>query len=116
MDDRRTHFSFTAELWEWTSRTSWYFVSVPQDHSAEIEDQPRPPRGFGSVKVRVQIGGSSWETSIFPSSGTSSVVSPESVIQGGAVREYVLPIKKAVRTAERIEVTDRVAVTLQLLE
>jgi hypothetical protein len=66
--------------------------------------------------VRVRIGVSTWETSIFPSSGTSSVVSPETVAQGSAVREYVLPIKKAVRTAEGITVTDRVAVMLDLLE
>ncbi|PRY69998.1 uncharacterized protein DUF1905 [Glaciihabitans tibetensis] len=116
MDDRRTRFSFIAELWEWTSRTSWYFVSVPTDQSAEIEDQPRPPRGFGSVKVRVRVGASRWETSIFPSSGTSSVASPESALRGSAVREYVLPIKKSVRSAEGIAVTDRVSVELELLE
>jgi hypothetical protein len=116
VDDRRTHFEFTAELWEWTSRTSWFFVSVPPDQSAEIEDQPRPPRGFGSVKVRARIGSSRWETSIFPSSGTSSVVSPEALAQGVAVREYVLPIKKTVRTAQSIAVTDRVTVELELLE
>jgi hypothetical protein len=116
MDDRRTHFSFSAELWEWSSRTSWFFLSVPPDQSAEIEDQPRPPRGFGSVKVRVRIGESRWDTSIFPSSGTSSVASPATVAGGSAVREYVLPVKKAVRRAEDVEVGDTVSVELELLE
>jgi hypothetical protein len=116
MDDRRTSYTFTAELWEWSSRTSWFFLSVPPEQSAEIEDQPRPPRGFGSVKVQVRIGTSLWKTSIFPSSGVSSVVSPATIAEGAPVREYVLPVKKAVRTAEGIGVTDQVSVELELLE
>ncbi|HEV7949427.1 MAG TPA: DUF1905 domain-containing protein [Glaciihabitans sp.] len=105
MDERLTHLNFTAPLWEWPSRANWFFVTVPPEESAEISDQPRAPRGFGSVRVRVSIGGSSWDTSIFPASPTD-----------GLVREYSLPIKRAVRDAEGISPGDEVAVTLELLE
>lgn len=93
-------FRFTAELWEWKARDNWFFVSVPEAESDEIRDRPLPPSGFGAVRVRATIGGSTWTTSIFPGSHTEG---------------YSLPIKKSVRTAEGIGVDDRVQVELELL-
>jgi hypothetical protein len=72
---------------------------VPDEQSDEIRDRPRMPRGFGSVRVRVTIGATTWQTSIFP----------------GAER-YALPLKKAVRTAEGIEPGDEVHVVIETLE
>ncbi|WP_353807830.1 DUF1905 domain-containing protein [Agromyces sp. SYSU T00194] len=96
-------FGFRAEVWQWQARVEegWYFVTLPADRSEEIADRPRPPRGFGSVKVRVRVGGSDWTTSIFPDA------------KEGA---YVLPLKKAVRKAEGIELGDEVEVVLETLE
>ncbi|BDZ64278.1 DUF1905 domain-containing protein [Agromyces mangrovi Wang et al. 2018] len=95
--------TFRAEVWQWDARTEegWYFVTLPVGPSEEIADRPRPPRGFGSVKVRVRVGGSTWSTSIFPDS------------KAGA---YVLPLKKAVRKAEGIELGDEVEVELETVE
>ena len=56
-------------------------------------------KGFGSVRVRVRVGGTAWETSVFPDSSTGC---------------YVLPVKKAVRAAEGVEEGDDLAVTLTL--
>ncbi|ACZ29811.1 Domain of unknown function DUF1905 [Xylanimonas cellulosilytica DSM 15894] len=79
---------FTAQLWQWQVRTdSWWFVTVPPDLSDELAELPLPPRGFGSIKVRVTIGSTRWETSVFPSDERKA---------------YVLPVKKAVRAAEGI--------------
>jgi hypothetical protein len=97
----RTTFRFTAELWEWAARANWFFVSVPVDQSDEIADRPMPPSGFGAVRVRATIGGSSWTTSIFPGSHADG---------------YSLPVKKSVRVAEGIERLDRVDVRLDLLD
>ncbi|GAA1939717.1 DUF1905 domain-containing protein [Agromyces allii] len=94
-------FEFTSPLWEWTARAEWYFVTVPDEASADIREIPRPPRGFGSVRVRVQVGGSSWATSIFPDS---------------TVGCYVLPIKKSVRVAEGLVEGGEVAVSLTVLD
>ena len=93
--------TFDAELWVWDARRSdiWMFVSLPTEASEEIRDlAPGPPRGFGSVRVRVTVGASTWTTSIFPDSAG-----------------YVLPVKRAVRQAEDLEVGDIATVTVELV-
>lgn len=84
---------FTAALWRWTAKDeeksgAWFFVSLPFDVSDAIEAEAVPGKGFGSVKVEATIGGSTWRTSVFPSAEEKT---------------YVLPIKKAVRTAEGLD-------------
>jgi hypothetical protein len=94
-------FSFREPLWLWKAGATWHFITVPEEPSAAIKSfAPEAKRGFGSVRVRVKIGQSRWQTSVFPSREL-----------GG----YVLPIKKAVRTAEGLSVGDTAAVTLELL-
>ncbi|QAY64551.1 DUF1905 domain-containing protein [Xylanimonas allomyrinae] len=81
-------FRFAAPLWQWRARTdAWWFVTVPPDLSDELAELPLPPRGFGSIKVVVTIGATTWSTSVFPSDEQ---------------RGYVLPVKRAVRHAEGI--------------
>ena len=95
---------FAAELWRWDARQadSWVFVSLPAEASEEIRARTAgQARGFGSVRVRVTIGASTWLTSIFPDS------------KQGA---YVLPVKRAVRRAESLEVGDVASVTIDVLE
>jgi hypothetical protein len=93
-------FEFTSPLWEWSARAEWYFVTLPEEASADIAEVPRAPRGFGAVKVRVRVGASRWSTSIFPDS------------QQGA---YVLPVKKSVRTAEGLTEGEPVSVELEVV-
>ncbi len=94
--------TFTADLWPWEARSAaWQFVTLPRELAADIAEQPRPPRGFGSVRVSVTIGGSTWQTSIFPDSDSGS---------------YVLPIKKGVRAKEGLEEGDTVEVELVLID
>ena len=61
---------FSAELWIWDARKddSWTFLSVPPEVSEEIEEYSasRPRAGFGSVRISVTIGSSTWQTSVFP--------------------------------------------------
>ncbi len=81
--------SFTASVWVYPGEAGWRFVSVPRDESQKLKELfGGMARGFGSLKVQVEIGGSTWHTSIFPDSK-----------QG----VYLLPIKAAVRKAERIQ-------------
>ena len=96
--------AFDAELWQWDARKSdsWTFVSLPASASEEIrETAAGPPRGFGSVKVRATIGGSVWQTSIFPDAKRGC---------------YVLPVKRSVRKAEDLNLGDVAAVTVELIE
>ena len=92
-------YEFAAELWRWESRTDlWVFARLPDDVSADIRDVPRLRAGFGSVKVLATMGGSHWSTSVFPESA-----------QGA----YVLPVKRAVRAAEHVDVGDVARITVE---
>ena len=94
---------YDAELWIWDARKldSWTFVTVPADASAEIRDRAGGlTRGFGSLRVRVTVGGSTWATSIFPD---------------GKSGTYVLPVKKAVRRAESLGTGDVASVSLEVV-
>jgi uncharacterized protein DUF1905 len=94
---------FDAELWLWDARRTdtWVFVSLPASQSEEIRDLVGGlRRGFGSVRVRVTIGSSTWVTSIFPGS------------QAG----YVLPVKRPVRVAEALDVGDVATVIVELVD
>ncbi len=86
-------FEFEAELYEWDAKkdASWVFATVPADVSEDVRDMELPRKGFGSVKVTVRLGSSEWRTSIFPDSKSGC---------------YVLPVKKAVRTKEKVEIGD----------
>jgi hypothetical protein len=97
-------FVFDAELWIWDARRddTWTFVSLPIEASEEIREVTGPPRrGFGSLRVRVTVGGSTWTTSIFPDGGRGA---------------YVLPVKRAIRKAEAIEAGDTATVTVELVD
>lgn len=97
-------FAFDADVWVWDARQAdtWTFVSLPAEASAEIREfAAGMPRGFGSVRVGVTVGATTWRTSVFPST---------------AEGVYVLPLKKAVRHAEGIGAGDRVRVNLELLD
>ena len=82
-----TEHRFTADLWQWQAREEpggWFFVSLPFE-VADAIDESAPGKGFGSVRVEVTIGSSTWRTSVFPSKEQKT---------------FVLPVKKAVRERE----------------
>jgi Domain of unknown function (DUF1905) len=93
-------FNFCAELWKWPGENAWHFITVPAEISSEIRESTDDVRaGFGSVRVHVTIGTSTWSTSVFPDSKT---------------RCFVLPIKKPVRRKEDLEVGDVLSVELAI--
>jgi len=95
-------FEFAAELWRYPGADGWHFVSVPLEISEEISDVATGARrGFGSVRVDVTVGTTSWRTSLFPDSKTAA---------------FLLPVKHAVRMAEHLEIGDDVRARLQLAD
>ncbi len=89
-----------APLWRWQSATApaaWYFLTL----SGEAADAVRIAAmtgqwldgkpGFGSARVTARIGGTAWTTSVFPDKA------------GGG---WFLPVRKAVRLAEKIQEGD----------
>ena len=93
-------FSFAAPLWRWQGDAAWHFVSLPEDVADEIEDSPVDRVGFGSVRVEVQVGSSTWRTSVFPDKARGT---------------FLLPVRKQVRDREGLAEGDVVAVRLSTL-
>jgi hypothetical protein len=96
------HYSFAAELWEHDGEGAWHFISLPEAEADEIEEiYGAKAGGFGSVRVAVTVGATSWSTSIFPDRKRGT---------------YVLPVKKAVRSAERLTAGTTVKVALEVIQ
>ena len=95
-------FEFSAPLWRYPGADGWHFVSVPAQISDDIGDITHHiRRGFGSVRVAVTVGGTTWRTSILPDRKTGT---------------YVLPMKKAVRTAEHLLTGADVVAQLEVVD
>ena len=81
-------YRFTTRLWHTHGDPPWFFISVPPSMADEIDQRTEGRQGsFGSVKVSVRIGETTWTTSVFPSKEAET---------------YILPVKKSVRVAERL--------------
>lgn len=95
-------FEFTADLWRYTGEAAWYFVTLPHDVADDIDEITGDARrGFGSVRVEVTVGSTTWRTSVFPDTKSGS---------------FVLPVKKAVRSAEGVDDGSSVSVLLTLVD
>ncbi|GCE76313.1 DUF1905 domain-containing protein [Cellulomonas biazotea] len=97
-------YDFDAPLWRWDARRTdtWVFASLPTEVADEVlEVAGAVTRGFGSVRVEVTLGATVWRTSIFPDDGAGT---------------FVLPVKKAVRRAEQVDVGDTVRLRIALVD
>lgn len=93
-------YDFEAPLWLWEGEAAWWFVTVPTEVSDDVRARTAGARrGFGSVRVEATIGATTWSTSVFPDARSGC---------------YLLPVKKAVRTAERLDAGDPAHVRLRL--
>lgn len=94
----KSTYQFRAKLWRWSGgKASWYFITLPAGISREIKLVDAGPRrvGFGALKVEATIGGSTWQTSVFPAA---------------KLKAYLLPVKASVRKAEKMIEDKTVAV------
>jgi len=87
---------FKGEIWFWKGPSPFHFVTVPEDESLDLEAASALlTYGWGMIPVTVRIGKTTWTTSLWPKDGG-----------------YIVPIKVAVRKAERLELGDIVDVRL----
>jgi len=78
-----------AKVWRWKEDSGWHFATVPKAQSEQIRSKVAgAKRGWGSVPVRIRIGETEWETSLFPQGKTGT---------------YLFALKASVRKAEGIE-------------
>lgn len=81
-------------------KASWYFIVLTGDVVGEIHYAAMGRTGgFGSVKVSATIGATQWDTSVFPDKKS-----------GG----FMLPVKAAVRRAEKLSEGDTVSLSLEI--
>jgi len=89
-------FEFNGEVWEWRGPAPFYFVTVPEEQSAELEAASSlVTYGWGMIPVEVTIRFTRWTTSLFPKDGL-----------------YVVPLKSAIRESEGINLGDTVNLRL----
>lgn len=96
-----TRYKVRSEVVLWPgSQGAWHFAYVDKKQSEKIKKAyAGPRRGFGAVRVRVQVGKTTWETSIFPDSRSGV---------------YILPLKAKIRRAEGIAAGDMLSFTLTI--
>jgi hypothetical protein len=88
--------SVTGEVWEWRGPAPYHFVGVIDDDADLMRDlAAEVSYGWGMIPVTVTLGATTWTTSLWPKDGA-----------------YALPLKDAVRRAERVELGDVVTVRL----
>ena len=96
-------YTFKATMWLWNNglqKASWYFVTLPKKYSQEIKaNYPFTKRGFASVPVVVSVGAQEWKTSLFFSNEKKS---------------YILPIKKVIRVAEKLDEGSKLEVNISI--
>jgi uncharacterized protein DUF1905 len=82
--------------WEWRGPAPYYFVTVPAPESVALQDiSPEVTYGWGMIPVEVEIGTTTFTTSLWPKDGG-----------------YVVPLKAKARRAEGIDLGDVVRVRL----
>lgn len=89
---------FSGEIWFWKGPAPWYFVTVPEQESEELNAQAAVVSyGWGMIPVAARIGKTEWTTSLFPKDGL-----------------YIVPVKAGVRQAENIDEGDVIVVRLEV--
>jgi hypothetical protein len=89
---------FRGEIWYWRGPAPFHFVTVPEEQSADISDvSSMASYGWGCIPVTATVGKTKFTTSLFPKDGG-----------------YIVPVKVAVRKAEKVGLGDSVTVRLSI--
>jgi hypothetical protein len=90
------NLEFTGAIWHWKGPAPFHFVTVPDEECLDLaEVASAVTYGWGMIPVTVRIKKTEWKTSLWPKNGG-----------------YIVPLKDAVRRAERLDVDDVVTVRL----
>ena len=94
-----------GRVWLWQgsdgapAKGSWYFLTIDGETAQAIRAAATNAAAWGSVYVEASIGNTTWRTSLFPSK------------QAGG---WLLPLKAAVRKAEKVVEGSEVEARLML--
>jgi hypothetical protein len=91
--------AFTGRVIEWRGPAPYYFVTVPDQESADIREvAAMATYGWGVIPVEARVGEVAFTTSLFPKDGG-----------------YLLPLKNAVRMPQGLSADDEVDVKMTVL-
>jgi hypothetical protein len=89
---------FSGEVWEWRGPAPHHFVTVPENESGMLAAASElVTYGWGMIPVEAELGRTTFTTSLWPKDGG-----------------YIVPLKAAVRKAERVELGDTVSLALRV--
>jgi hypothetical protein len=93
-------YKFKEKMWLYTGPAAWHFITLPKKIAKEIEDLfGINQKSFGSIRVKVTIGKTTWLTSIFKDTKAKS---------------YLLPVKAEIRKKEKTKAGDLVSVMIEI--
>jgi len=92
------NFEFSGKIFYWRGPAPYLFVAVPDEQSQNIKAVSHlVTYGWGVIPVHVRIGKTEFTTSLFPKDG-----------------RYLVPIKKVVQVAEKLNEGDTVTIHLEV--
>ncbi len=92
------HLEFSGSIWFWKGPAPWYFVTVPDEESDDLEATVATVSyGWGMIPVTVRVGDTEWDTALWPKDD-----------------HYIVPLKADVRQAESLREGDTVTVKLEV--
>ena len=90
--------SFSGEIWYWRGPSPFHFVTVPAPQCQKLRDVAREVTyGWGMIPVQVRVGGTKFQTSLWPKDGG-----------------YIVPIKDVVRRSEEVDEGDVVDIRMSV--
>ena len=90
---------FTGPVWYWRGPAPFFFVTVPEEPSRQLlEIMTSVTYGWGMIPVNARIGRTEWYTALWPKDGG-----------------YILPVKAAIRKAEKIDEGEIVTAQLEVI-
>jgi hypothetical protein len=102
-EDPEKHRDYTARIkvYRYKGAAGWHLANLPLRQSAQIKARfGATARGWGSIRVRIRIGGTEWATSLFPDRRSKT---------------YLFAIKAAVRSAEGLAHGDTVTAHIHVV-
>ncbi len=94
------HYRLSAVVWLYPGMAGWHFVTIPKDISEDITNLfGDRKRGWGSLPVKVTMGDTFWQTSIFPDKKQDA---------------YLMPLKAEIRKKGQIKAGDNIQLVLEV--
>lgn len=91
-------FSFEGEIFYWRGPAPYLFVAMPEEQSRDLKSiSAQVSYGWGVIPVRVQVGATVWQTSLFPKDG-----------------RYLVPLRVSVQKAENLHQGQRISLALEV--